>query len=379
MEVSVVIPESEEGLAYFGSILRLPVKVLQVIDNLRLGGAQRVVEQLAPALRETGGMEIDVLGLARDSLVSRYNPAALWKIRRRIRREGIRIVHSHLFPTQFWTALACAGLGAAKPRLVTTEHNSFNRRRKHPLLRPLDRWTYGRYDRIVCVSPLVRDNLIAWLAPREGDRSRFVVIGNGVDVEAFRTAVPYRPEELGLPGGPGIRLLCMASRFAEAKDHKTLVAALAALPGNVHLLLAGDGPLKEACVSFAESLGLGARVHFLGFRNDVARILKTADIVVLSSHWEGLSLAAIEGMASGRPFLASDVEGLAPMVEGAGLLFPEGDAAALAGAVRRLLDDPALYEEISDKCLRRAEKYGITEMVEQHRELYRTLAEGGRG
>ena len=216
---------------------------------------------------------------------------------------------------------------------------------------------------------------MAWLAPEEGARDRYLVIGNGVELEDFHTAVPYRNEELGLPADQEIRLLCMVSRFAEAKDHRTLIAAMAKLPETVNLLLAGDGPLQASCVSFAESMGLDRRVHFLGFRSDVARILKTADIIVMSSHWEGHSLAAIEGMAAGKPFVASDVEGLAPMVEGAGLLFPEGDDAALAETIARLLDDPVLYEEISRKCLLQAKKYGIKEMVEQHEKLYRSLVE----
>ena len=106
------------------------------------------------------------------------------------------------------------------------------------------------------------------------------------------------------------------------------------LPNNYSLQIVGDGPRRPILEKLAEE----KNVEFLGIRTDIPDILSSTDIVVLSSHWEGLSLSSIEGMASGRPFIASDVDGLHEMVNGAGVLFPDGDHIALASAIRHRND-----------------------------------------
>jgi hypothetical protein len=113
----------------------------------------------------------------------------------------------------------------------------------------------------------------------------------------------------------------------------------------------------------AEKLGISGRTHFLGFRQDIPRILKTIDIVVLSSHWEGLSLASIEGLASGKPFIASRVPGLEEVVKSAGILFEQGDEIALVEIINRLFSDKVKYDEISNKCIIESRMYSIKNMM----------------
>lgn len=113
----------------------------------------------------------------------------------------------------------------------------------------------------------------------------------------------------------------MVARFAEPKDHRTLIEAIEKLPQNYHLILVGEGPLLEQSKKLTTYLSLEDRIHYLGFRSDVYQILKTLDIIVLSSDYEGLSLSALEGMAAGKPFLASNVQGLKELVESTGILF----------------------------------------------------------
>jgi glycosyltransferase involved in cell wall biosynthesis len=114
-------------------------------------------------------------------------------------------------------------------------------------------------------------------------------------------------------------------------------------------------------------------VFFLGIRTDVPQLLKGSDIVVLSSKYEGLSLSSIEGMASGKPFIAADVPGLKEIVVGAGLLFPQGDEKALVKKITELLNDEKLYNKVSVSCLERAALYDINNMVEKHITLYRSI------
>ena len=107
-----------------------------------------------------------------------------------------------------------------------------------------------------------------------------------------------------------------------------------------------------------------------GLRTDVPRILKTADVVVMSSHWEGLSLSNIEGMSAGKPFVASDVNGLREVTKGYGILFPHEDAEALANIVQRLHDDRQYYQEVVDRCYERARQFDISQMVRKYNEVY---------
>ena len=156
-------------------------------------------------------------------------------------------------------------------------------------------------------------------------------------------------------------------------DRSTLIKALKLLPEHIKLILVGDGPLKRECEMLVAELGLNERVLFLGIRTDVPQLLKTADIVVLSSKYEGLSLSSIEGMASGKPFVASNVPGLKEVVQGAGILFEQGNDKELAFKINELLENENYYNEIVGKCLERASNYDIEIMVNKHIDLYNSL------
>ena len=95
--------------------------------------------------------------------------------------------------------------------------------------------------------------------------------------------------------------------------------------------------------------------------------------MVLSSHWEGLSLSSIEGMASGRPFLASDVDGLHEIVNGAGVLFPNGDYERLAKEIYELCKNPKRYHDVVKKCQERAKLFDISLMAEKYNALYQSI------
>ena len=171
----------------------------------------------------------------------------------------------------------------------------------------------------------------------------------------------------------------MAAAFREPKDQATLIRAVSILPPEYHLFLAGGAELQEdkekmqSCKALAEGLGLGSRVHFLGVRSDVPSLLAATDVSVLSSRWEGLSISAVESMASGKPFIASDVTGLDTLVGGAGLLFPAGDADKLAEWIRRLCEDPSEARTVGARCRARSLQFDIAETARRYRLLYESL------
>ena len=135
----------------------------------------------------------------------------------------------------------------------------------------------------------------------------------------------------------------------------------------------GDGVRRTICENLAVHEGVKDRIHFLGVRDDVPQILQSVDVVVMSSHCEGFGLAAVEGMAAGKPVIASDVPGLSEVVSGAGVLFEQGNVKMLSEQINALLTDSKYYEEIAHKCLLRAERYDIHKMGEQYEEIYRSV------
>ena len=167
----------------------------------------------------------------------------------------------------------------------------------------------------------------------------------------------------------------MVAAYRPQKDFDTLFKALSHLPGNYSVRVVGGGDRYEGerIKSYCSQLGLDNRVVFMGVRPDVPDILEQSDIVVLSSHWEGLSLSSIEGMASGRPFVASDVDGLHDIVQGAGVLFPEGDDRELARRIQELCENPQLYRQVAHQCQERAKRYDISVMADNYLELYNKL------
>ncbi|WP_302613913.1 glycosyltransferase, partial [uncultured Bacteroides sp.] len=117
-------------------------------------------------------------------------------------------------------------------------------------------------------------------------------------------------------------------------------------------------------------LGLENRVHFLGLRQDVPTLVKTSDILVLSTNFEGFGLVAVEGMAAGKPVIASNVPGLKEVVNGAGILFPAKDDDCLAREIEHLFKDEDYRNIIAKRCLQRAMKYDVKFMIEKYLLIY---------
>lgn len=364
------------------------MKVLHIINNLGSGGAERLLEDLIPLMNKMENLEVDILLLTDknnvfyDSLINKgvkvtvvkhrniYDFRNIFEIRKNIMKGSYDIVHSHIFPTQYWVALSRFFLVNKKVKFITTEHSTYNRRREKFYFRYLDKLIYSQYDSIISITEKTRDNLINWIEPKRKKLSKHIVIENGIDIKKIKAALPIKKSELVEGIGENTKLICMVGRFSEAKDQPTLIRAMSKLSKDVHLILVGEGPLMSDNKELAQKLCVSDRVHFLGFRKDIPRILKTVDLVVLSSNWEGLSLASIEGMASGKPFIASNVPGLEEIVRGVGLLFGQGDVHKLTSLINQLLNDDALYNEICIRCLNESKKYSLHNMRDSLLEVY---------
>lgn len=361
------------------------MKILQVINWMDTAGAEKLLLETIPIYNKKGirmdllllnGEEspflkelenkniCNVYSLGNGSL---YNPILIFKIIPFLKK--YKIVHVHLFPSLYWVAFSKI-IGFSNVNLIYTEHASTNRRMQNSFLRLFDKYIYNKYKKIVCISIEVEKSIKMHLNFPE---SKFISINNGINISTVIDETPYLKSDLGLQINEDDILLIQVSRFQPQKDQNTLIKSLIYLPKNVHLLLIGDGILKCESEKLASDLGLFERVHFLGIRLDVPKLLKTVDIVVLSTHYEGLSLASIEGLASGKPFVASDVPGLSEIVTGAGILFESQNEKALAVEINKLIDDKDHRDRIVKQCMNRAKEYDIEIMVEKHLSLYRSF------
>jgi glycosyltransferase involved in cell wall biosynthesis len=353
------------------------MRVLQVIDSLRIGGAEVLVHDLATRL-VSRGVDCAALVLSRsfscleNSLeaagvrlldtggIPLYSPRQVPALCRWLK--DFDLVHVHLFPAQLWAILA--GVGHSGCVLVTTEHNTWNARRRW-WLRPLDAAMYRRYACIACNSQATADELAGW-CPHIKNKLR--IVPNGIPLEVFAKA---NPADLGRLGD-GMMRAVFVGRFEPQKDQATLLRALAQAPP-IHLFLLGDGPLRSQLEQRARDLGVSQRVSFMGVRSDVPEVLKACDIYVHSTTSDGFGMAACEAMAAGLPVIASEVPGLAQVVRGAGILFPVGDHTRLASELNRLAASKEKRMLMSEASLRRARDFSIERTVDGYLELYELM------
>ncbi len=361
------------------------MKVLHIINSMATGGAEKLLLDTIPKYNKQGvktdllvlnGKQHTFLKQLIDKICcsvfsishgSVYNPFLIFKIIPYLKKYDI--IHVHLFPAQYWVAIAKI-ISFSNVKLVFTEHNTTNRRLKNKIFSFFNKFIYKYYDKTICITQEIFNLYINYTKLY---RNKFLVIENGVDLSTIKQASIYEKHQIHPHITNNNKLILQVSSFRDQKDQPTAIRAMNHLPENIKLLLVGEGELRLQCEKMVEGLSLKKRVFFLGNRYDVPNLLKSVDIVVLSSHHEGLSLSCIEGMASGKPFVASNVPGLSNLVSGAGVLFPLGDAKALASTINQLLTDQNHYNSVVENCLLKARQYDIKIMVDKHISLYKML------
>ena len=353
------------------------MKILHVITSLLTGGAEKLMVDLLPELRRLGNdvellifngeqtpfyKQLEQKGIKIHHLQitgNVYNPLNIFRMMKFPKRYDI--IHTHNTACQLFTPIAKI-LSCSKTKLITTEHSSNNRRRESILLKPIDKWMYNRYKKIICISDQTEANLKGYI----GNRGNIKTIYNGVNTSKFINPITPIIDFNHIQ-------ITMVAGFRVGKDQDTLIRAIKLLPENYKLQLVGDGIRRPEIENLINELSLNDRVSLLGVRNDIPQILANSDVIVLSSHWEGLSLSNIEGMASGKPFIASDVDGLREIVKGNGILFPDNDDKALANAIETVCNDNEKYISVAKQCQEKAKQYDISIMAEKYNNLYQSL------
>lgn len=355
------------------------MKVLHIINRLGIGGAEKLIVETLPLFKEKGiDVELLVLQMPENNFEEKllnsgvkyyslnvknlYSPSVIFKIRKYIKKYDI--IHTHLFPVQYWVAIANVLLFNKKKILVTTEHNTDNRRRNIWCFKYLDRIIYKQYSSILAISKGTADNLAQYL----GSTQKIHLISNGLNIKEYNQAKPVNRDLFGFSTTDFI--LIMVARFSEQKDQITVIKSLINLPFEVKLVLVGDGKLRDDCEELVRSMNLSDRVLFLGIRKDIPELLKMANVSIISSHWEGFGLVAVEGMAAGLPVIGSNVSGLSEVIGQAGLLFDKGKEKQLANHIRSLYESSELCEEVAKDCYQQSLLFDINKMIESTLEIY---------
>ena len=365
------------------------MKILQVITSLEMGGAEMLVVNLILRLQALGytvdlcvfnGIDTPLMQkLKRESpnttiyTLGRgvYNPFYILKLAKIMR--GYDIIHTHNSSPQLFVAIANL---FTRRKLVSTEHNTSNRKRNWKWYAPIESWMYRQYGHIICISEIaemkLRDYMGGdWLNKESSIYNKISTINNGVDVKAISNTLPDA-ELLSLKKDR--KAILMVAGFRNQKDQDTVVKALNLLDKEkFEVWFAGIGDRMGDVKQLALSLGVANNVKFLGLRTDIPNVLKAADFIVMSSHWEGLSLSNVEGMSAHKPFIASNVNGLREVTEGYGILFPHEDADTLAKEINRLAEDENYYKEIASRCFDRALQFDINKTVDGYEKNYQTL------
>ena len=272
---------------------------------------------------------------------------------------------AHGFSEHLWGRYAA--LLSHVPHIVQVEHNTRERYGRWRLWQSL--WLARRTDAIVGVSKAVRDALVA----RGHPASICTVIPNGIDLPRWNKGLPWNERE---------NAIVMPARFARQKDHDTLIRAMAELRILGHtpmLYLAGEGKAswRADAMRTAHQLGVQDQVHCLGHVADLPSLLGRVKLCALSTHYEGLGLGLIEGMASGCCGVGSDVEGVREILTHGetGVLVPHANPKAMAVALADLLGDTERARQLAQVGQRHViATFDRCRMRQQYIDLFREIA-----
>jgi len=367
------------------------MKVLHVTTHFNVGGISNYILTLSKALKakgvevivaSSGGnlkAELDRYGIPHRELDIRtkfeFGPKALksaFRLSRIIKDEGVDVIHAHTRVSQVAALLASKMSGVP---FVTTCHGYFKKR----LRGVVDTWGV----RVIAISDAVQTHLVDDLGVAAG---RTALIYSGVDTSRF--AEDYSPERvrearesLGLKNAPTVGTI---GRLSSVKGQKFFVEAmkpiLAGRP-DAQAMLLGDGDEEAPLKTLAESLGVAGAVRFYDSCADTRAFLAAMDVFVFPSIKEGLGIALLEALASGKACVASRIGGISDIIRDGynGVLVDVGDSKAIGAAVLKLLADDTLRTEmgVRGRALVR-EKFTLDGMADNMARLYADVAGMGR-
>jgi glycosyltransferase involved in cell wall biosynthesis len=365
-----------------------PKRILHIIPSLDRAGAEKQMTMLVrglprdefevhvcaltrggPMLADLQQAEIPVTVIGKEW---RADPRAYWRLRRQVARLRPHLVQTWLFAANAYGRRA--GLACGVKHVIACE------RCVDPwkgwLELAIDRYLARRTTRIVAVSQGVRDFYVRHGLPPE----KFEIVHNAVPTARPVTATRRQIlAELEFPEDS--RLVGVVGRLWPQKQVKHAIWAadlLKVIRDDVHLLIIGDGPHRDRLRKFRDQVLIRDKVHFLGHRDDVWRIMPHLDALWSTSAYEGQSNSIMEAMAAGVPVIATDVPGTRDLIvdDQTGYLVPPDKACRreICRHTNSILDNPDLAQRLGEAGRQRMlNNFSVEKMVERYVQLYRQV------
>ncbi|MFH1413968.1 MAG: glycosyltransferase [Candidatus Omnitrophota bacterium] len=381
------------------------MRVLQLISSTGFYGAEHAMLTLSQGLASDG--YIPYIGIIEDSSNSSSNSALKQKakesglevlsfpcrgrfdfstilsIRRFVKANKIKIIHSHGYKSNFYGFFSSLGLNTAK---IATCHNWLSRNIKMRIYEKIDKLLLRRFTSVVTVSNILKQEIINSRISALG----VSVIYNGIDPDCFEINHVQKQSEISdLRQEFSLRedelVIGTIGRLSREKGHLYLLEAfkqvLSAYP-NTKLFIVGEGELRRDLELTVRSLVLERNVIFTGMRSDIPRMLGLFDIFVLPSLEEAMPLSLLEAMAAKKPIVATDVGDIARVIDrDNGLLIKPKDAKALSEAVIQLVNHKDRARSLASRaCERVRGGFSARKMVEEYIRIYNSfkINNGGR-
>jgi glycosyltransferase involved in cell wall biosynthesis len=367
--------------------------VLIINSTLSIGGAEQVAAWLASRLdrgkfsvqacylKKAGQVATQMLSDGVDLMplpglrTGKKDYFSFLKLRRLVRARGIRIIHTHDIHGLVVGSLC--RLVTPSLRHVHTFHFG-----NYPHLLRKWQWIEGTLWRIPdALIAVGREQAASIRAIYRVPENRLRVVWNGADDPRKRQQAAAQIEVEGLR--KGVPIIGSVSTMIKQKGIEHLLNAAKILRDtgeDFHLLIAGDGPLREAVRSRVTELSLDDHVRCLGWVPQASdRLLPMCDMFVQSSIWEAMSVVVLEAMAAGKPMVVTSVgENPHVVIDGeTGIIVPPANPAALAEGLRRLLRDPGLRQRMGEAGRQRYDRaLTVRHMIEAHQKLYADLLQG---
>lgn len=353
------------------------MKILQISSASSFGGGERYVTDLTKSLIARGHdlylavrpqsplprhLQLPPEKILTLPLRNAIDVQSAHELERYVRRRGIEVVHAHM--ARDYSVAAYATRRNRETKFVATRHVLFQLSRIH-------RHTLARATRVIAVSEAVAREL---RAQRILSESQIAVIPNGVDVDRFDRALANFDRfqflrSVGLP--PDCTLVGSIGELRTLKRHDDFIRAAALIP-DAHFVLAGVGEIRKQLEDLVVELGLKDRFHFLGWVDEVEKLLGALDVFVSASETESFGLVIAEAMAAGTVVVATETEGAKEVIEDrqTGILVPIGDVPRIAAAITAVLSDYHRRDMGARAKEAAKAKFSLKRMVDEIEKIY---------
>lgn len=354
------------------------LNIVHIVPNPDGGGAEFLVRQLSNSLYKDG-YNIHVLYFNNPSKVklkkfehclnlkNKNDLRAIWRIRKfilNLNKLNKTIIHAHLTWPLYFTPFATFGIDTTN---FYTEHNTHNRRRNFFFLKPIEKYIYSKYFKIICISKGTKKKLIKWI-DNISQKKKYIVVPNGARMFELAHRKKIDPKK--------IKLISIGS-LSKQKGFDIAIKSVSIIKNRVEkYTIIGDGEEKQKLKYLVKKLGLDKKIFLVGYQKNLRSHLHNSDLGLLPSRWEGFGLVSIEMLSTGMPLVCSNVTGLNEVVnkcEAVQMVKSENPKSMARGILKIAdkLNNKSYF--ISSKAKRHSEKYKLELFFDRYKSLYKYI------